>query len=62
MRDVEEVKRLRGEVCDLKEVNLELKHSSEALAMEKDVPDEKVFELLSKKSELITECDSLELI
>lgn len=56
---IHEVKRLRGEVCDLKEENLELKKSSEGLAREKDSSDQKVFNLLAEKSELITECDSL---
>lgn len=56
---VEEVKRLRDEACDLKETNLELKRSSEELAKEKDSADQKVLNLLSEKSELITECDSL---
>lgn len=55
----EKVKRLRDEVCDLKEVNLELKRSSEDLAKERDSSAKNVFNLLSEKSDLITECDTL---
>lgn len=56
---VNEVKKLRDEVCDLKEANFELKNSSKELVRGKDSSDQKVLSLLAEKSELISECDSL---
>lgn len=57
--DAGEVSRLRGEVCDLGVVKASLEKSVEELTRENNAAADRAFKLLTEKSELITECDSL---
>lgn len=57
--DVEEVRRLRDEVVVLKSTNSQLEKASEKLTKDNNASADRIFALLTEKSELITECDSL---
>lgn len=54
-----EVSKLRGEVRDLGAVNLSLEKYVESLTKENNISVDRIFKLLSEKSDLIIECDSL---
>lgn len=57
--DVLEVKRLRGEVSELKVANKGLEETSQNLVKENTIAADKLFASLTEKSHLITECDAL---
>lgn len=57
--DMLEVKKLRGEVVELRKVNKDLEETSRGLVNDNNVAADRLFAALTEKSSLITECDAL---